>query len=133
VIVIEEPLASWFILLARCCLAGVFLVSGIHKGIWYRDAGQEFSNAGVRPVWLFVWLTVALHLIGSLALISGRYLGEAALALAAFTVLATIQVHCFWRMEGQMRLDRSRIAMAHLAIVGGLILLAVTGPGRLVL
>ena len=132
-IVIEEPLASWMILAARICLAGVFLVSAIHKGIWSRKSEQEFADAGLRPTLFFVWLTVALHLLGSLALIGGIYVVEAALALAAFTALATVQVHCFWRMEGRMRLERSRIAMANLAVIGGLILLATVGPGRLVL
>jgi putative oxidoreductase len=130
---IDEPLVSWMILVARLCLAGVFLVSAIHKGIWYRASEQEFREARLRPALLFVWLTVALHLFGSLALISGRYVSEAALALAAFTVLATVQVHRFWRMEGRMRLERSRVAMGNLAIIGGLILLAAVGPGRLVL
>lgn len=119
------------ILVARLCLAAVFLVSAIHKAIWYHASMEEFSNAGLRPVWLFVWTTTALHLFGSLALIGGIYVAEAALALAVFTLLATLQVHCFWRMEGRQRLERSRIAMANLAIVGGLILLAAVGPGRL--
>jgi putative oxidoreductase len=127
---IDEPLASWIILAARLCLAGVFLVSAIHKAAWYRTSLQEFGNARLRPEGLFVALTVTLHLFGSLALIGGVYVAEATFALAAFTVLATIRVHCFWRMEGRMRLERSRVAMGNLAIVGGLILLAVVGPGR---
>jgi len=51
--------------------------------------------------------------------------------LAAFTVVATVWVHDFWNMSGIDRLARSRIFVAHLAIVGGLLLLAVSGPGRL--
>jgi putative oxidoreductase len=121
-IAIEEPLASWLMLLARICLAGVFLVSGVHKGVWYQKAVAEFQMA----------LTIALHLLGGVALVIGLYAAEAALALAIFTILATVKVHCFWRMSGQQRLDRSRVAMAHLAVVGGLILVAAVGPGRLV-
>ena len=130
---IEEPLASWIILVARLCLAGVFLVSGIHKGLWYQKAVQEFEAAGARPVALFVPFTIALHLLAAGALIGGLFVREAALALAVFTVVATLKVHCFWRMGGEQKLARSRIAMAHLAVVGGLILLVVTGPGRLTL
>jgi hypothetical protein len=36
-------------------------------------------------------------------------------------------------MAGQERLERSRIVLANLAIVGGLIILAAVGPARFVL
>lgn len=130
---VEEPLASWMLLAGRLCLATVFLVSGIHKGIWRDKAVQEFREAGVPAVGLFLPLTVALHLVAPVALILGIFVREAALALALFTIIATSKVHCFWRMEGLERLARSRIAMAHLAVVGGLTILAAVGPGRIVL
>ena len=128
---IDEPLTSWTLLLARTCLASVFLVSGVHKALYYDKAQQEFRDAGARPVGLFLPLTIALHLLAPLALIAGICVTEAALALAVFTFIATLKVHAFWRMGGEARLARSRIAMAHLAIVGGLLALAVTGPGLL--
>lgn len=121
------------ILAGRLCLATVFLVSGIHKGVWREKAVQEFRDAGVPAVGLFLSLTVVLHIVAPLALVLGIYVREAALALAIFTIIATVKVHCFWRMEGTERLARSRIAMAHLAVVGGLLILAATGPGTYVL
>lgn len=124
---------SWMILVGRLCLATVFIVSGIHKSIWHDKAVQEFSDAGVPAIGLLLPLTILLHLVAPLALVLGVYAREAALALAVFTVIATVKVHCFWRMEGMERLARSRIAMAHLAVVGGLIVLAAVGPGRLVI
>ena len=130
---LEEPLISWLILVARCCLAAVFLVSGIHKARYYDKALAEFRGAGVPVVGLFLPLTIALHLLASAGLVSGIYAREAALALALFTIVATLKVHCFWRMVGAERLNRSRVAMAHLAVVGGLILLAAVGPGSLTL
>jgi putative oxidoreductase len=129
---VDEPLASWLVLLARICLAGVFLVSGVHKAGWYQKAVAEFQMARVPVIALFLPLTIGLHLLGGMALVTGVYAREAALALAICTVAATIRVHCFWRMSGQQRLERSRIAMGNLAVVGGLILLAAVGPGHLV-
>ncbi len=129
---VDEPLASWLVLLARICLAGVFLVSGVHKAVWNQKAVAEFQMARVPVIALFLPLTIGLHLLGGMALVTGVYAREAALALAIFTLAATIRVHCFWRMSGQQRLERSRIAMGNLAVVGGLILLAAVGPGHLV-
>ena len=129
---IEQPLVSWMMLVARLCLAGVFLVSGIHKGMFYGKAEAEFQAAGVPAIQLLLPATILLHLIAPVALIAGVFVREAALGLALFTVISTATVHGFWRMSGEERLARSRIAMAHLAVVGGLILLAAAGPGRFV-
>ena len=130
---IEEPLLGWVLLAARLCLAAVFLVSAVHKALYYARARDEFHEAAIPATEALLPLTILLHLVASAGLISGVYSGEAALLLALFTVIATVKVHCFWRMAGAERLDRSRIAFSNLAIVGGLLMLAATGPGRLVL
>ncbi len=129
----DEPLTSWMLLIARLCLAAVYVVSGVHKALWYSKAVEEFRAGGLPAIGLFLPLTILLHLLAPVALVSGIFAREAALALATFTVVATAKVHCFWRMEGTERLERSRIALAHLGIVGGLIMLAAVGPGTLVL
>ncbi|MGI9235900.1 MAG: DoxX family protein [Woeseiaceae bacterium] len=130
---IEEPLLSWVLLIARVSLAAVFLVSGVHKGLWYQRAADEFRLARVPVIGLTLPTTIALHLIASLCLILGIYAAEAALLLAAFTIVATVWVHPFWRFEGVKRLDRSRVALANLGLIGGLLVLAVAGPGGLAL
>ena len=86
---IEEPLASWILLVARVCLASVFLVSGVHKAVWYKQAVAEFQLAKAPLVSVTLPATIALHLAGSLCLIAGVFTTEVALVLAAFTLLAT--------------------------------------------
>ena len=126
---IEEPLASWVLLAARVSLALVFLVSGVHKAIWYQKAAVEFRLAKVPIITVTLPATIVLHLAGSICLILGIFTTEAALALAAFTLLATERAHAFWRYNGSARLDRSRAALTNLGLVGGLLILAVTGAG----
>ncbi len=118
-ITLDEPLASWILLIGRVCLALVFLVSGVHKMIWYQKSVAEFREAGVPFVGLVQPATVLLHLSASICLILGVYIPEASLALAAFTLVATVKVHCFWTMTGMQRLTISRVALANLAAIGG--------------
>ena len=120
-------------LVARLCLASVFLISAIHKAFWYNKAVAEFRGVGLPAASVFVPATIALHLLGSVSLIVGMYVTESALALAVFTLIVSFKVHNFWRMSGDERLERSRVFEANIAVVGGLILLAAVGPGSMVL
>ncbi len=130
---IEEPVASWLLLAGRFALASVFLVSGIHKGVWYQKAVEEFKIDRIPWVALTLPATVALHLTASVCLILGFETQIAALLLAIFTFVATVKVHAFWRLPKEQQLGRSRIANANLGIVGGLLILAATGPGAIAL
>jgi putative oxidoreductase len=132
-ITIGESLASWMMLVARLCLASVFVISAIHKAFWYDKALAEFRGVGLPAVGLVLPATIALHVLGSVSLIVGMYVTEFSLALAVFTLIVSFQVHNFWRMSGEERLERSRVFEANIAVVGGLILLAAVGPGSLVL
>ncbi len=128
----EEPWFPWCLLIGRIFLALVYLVSGIHKGIWYQKALIEFQQARVPFARLAVIGTVVLHIVAPLCLILGIFVRESALVLAVFTGLATFMAHDFWNLSGTDRLNQSRIALAHVAIIGGLLLLAAAGPGRFV-
>lgn len=130
---IEEPLGAWLLLVGRISLASVFLVSGIHKGVWYQKAVEEFKADRVPWIALTLPATIILHLFGSMCLIFGYETRIAALLLAAFTIVATLNVHAFWRLPKEQQLGRSRIANANLGVFGGLLILALTGPGAIAL
>ena len=130
---IEEPWFSLAVLVARVLMSIVYLVSGIDKGLNFSAALEEFEKAGVPAVRLTVVTTVLLHLVASLCLIAGWFVTEMATALALFTLAATIKVHDFWNMSGAEKIERSRIALANFGLVGGLLLLAATGSGSIVL
>ncbi|MGI9203901.1 MAG: DoxX family protein [Woeseiaceae bacterium] len=130
---IEEPWFSIVVLIARILMSVVYLVSSIEKGLNFSTALEEFAKAGVPALRFAVVATIVLHFVASICLIAGWFVTEMATALALFTLAATIKVHAFWNMSGAERLERSRIALANFALVGGLLLLAATGPGSMVL
>ena len=130
---VAEPWLSWLLFMGRIAIAIVFLVSGVHKGIWFSKAVREFQTAKVPFLYFFLIATIVLHLVAPVLIIVGYFVTASAIALAVFTVVATCKVHHFWYMSGDDLLLHSRIALTNLAVLGGLLLLAAVGPGRLVL
>ncbi len=130
---IQEPWFSVVVLVARIFMAIVFLVSSIEKATNFSRALDEYAKDSIPLRHASVVFTIVLHLVASVCLLGGWLITEMAAALALFTLVATIMVHDFWNMEGNERLGRSRVALANLGLTGGLLLLAVTGPGNLVL
>ena len=58
-------------------------------------------------------------------------LRTAAATLAAFTFVATLVGRRFWDHQGVEFYHQLTMTLEHLAIVGGFLLLMITGPGRL--
>ena len=129
---IDPQMAAWVLLIGRISIASVFLVSAIHKAMWYQKAVEEFSGDSVPLVSITLPGTILLHFCGAICLILGLYTELAGLALAIHTLVATYLVHGFWRFEGINRLILSRVFLANLGVVGGLLYIAAIGPGPIV-
>ena len=112
------------LLIAGICLP--FLFSGIAKLLDFSGAVAEFSGLGFALPALFAALTIALQLGGSAAVIAMRSKPAilAALALAVFTIAATLIAHAFWTFEGPARVQHSNIFVEHLSIAFALAFVA---------
>lgn len=121
------------LLVARLCLAAVFLYSGVTKLVGWEGALTEFGGIGVPFPALAVLVTIVVQIAGSLAVATGYGARPGAFVLAAFTVAATMIGHPFWMFEGADFHRQLTTALEHLAIVGGFLLLVARGPGALVL
>ena len=123
----SEPLAlltPMLILAAQLALAAVFLYSAADKVRHWNDSISEVAGLGIPAPVVFAAMTVATQLIGGLAVASGSLAAPGALLLAAFTVAATVLGHRFWLLQGQVARREFTTALEHLAIVGGLLLVA---------
>ena len=75
-------------------------------------------------------LTIAVEVIGGIAIIIGWKTRWAALALFAFTVIITLLYHGFWTSPAdQFRMQQTQF-LKNLALCAGLLLLFAFGPGR---
>lgn len=112
-------------LLARVLLATIFVLSGVAKLADPAGTAAYVASAGLPAPQLAAWGAALLEALGGLALLTGYWARPAALALAAFSVVAALFFHNNFADQNQMI-----HFMKNLAIAGGLLQLAITGPGR---
>jgi putative oxidoreductase len=104
-------------LVGRIMLAFIFILAGIGKIA--DPAGTVGYMQSVGLPGLLLWPTIALELLGGLAIATGFKVRHAAFALAGFCVLSAILFHKNFADQMQMIMFMKNIAMA-----GGLLLLA---------
>ncbi len=107
-------------LLGRVMLALIFVIAGVGKLTDPAGTAGYMQAMGVPT--LLLWPTIALELLGGLAVAVGFKTRYAAFALAGFSVLTAIIFHSNFAEQMQSILFLKNIAMA-----GGLLLLAVGG------
>ena len=73
------------------------------------------------------------ELAAGLALLVGWQARWSAVALALFTVVATVLFHAFWSMPAEQQNMQKLMFMKNVSIVGGLLMVAAFGPGSFAL
>ena len=116
-------------IVVRLCLAAVFLYSGADKLRHWRDGVAEVSALGIPWPRIFAALTILTQLAGGAMVATGVGAAIGALLLAAFTVMATVLGHRFWLLHGNRAKMEFTTSLEHVAIVGGLLLLALCTVG----
>ena len=107
-------------LVGRILLALIFLLAGVGK-ISDTAGTMHYMEAMGLPGLLF-WPTVALEMLGGLAIVAGYRTRLVAFALAGFCVVTALVFHRHFADQTQMIMFLKNLAMA-----GGFLLLASTG------
>ena len=110
-------------LIARLCLAAVFLYSGVDKLTHWRASVEEVKGDGLPSPAAFAGATVFTQLVGGCLVATGFLAWLGALLLAGFTIAATLLGHRFWLRRGTEFQHELTTSLEHVAIVGGLLLL----------
>lgn len=117
-------------LVGRVLLALMFLIAGIGKiGAGFAGTVGYISSVGLPLPQVAAIGAIVVEIVGSLALIVGWKTRWAALALALFTVATALLFHNYWAMPANQQMMQQIIFMKNLAVAGGLLMLAVAGPG----
>jgi len=119
------------VLTARILLALMFLFAGLSKFAGLDGTAGYIASKGLPMAGVLAFGTAALEVGGALLLIVGWKARWAALALAVFTLMASVVFHNYWAMPADQQMMQQLMFMKNLAVAGGLLVLFAFGPGSL--
>jgi putative oxidoreductase len=118
------------ILAARLLLAALFLIFGWRK---LRDfsgtVSQMVELKAPMPV-LAAGIATFMELPVAFAVAVGAFTRPLALLMFLYTLGTALIGHRFWTEEGTERVDGMDSFFKNLSIMGGFLLLSITGPGK---
>jgi putative oxidoreductase len=118
-------------LIARVLLALMFLLAGLSKFAGLEGTAGYIASKGLPMAQVLALGTAALEVVAALMLIVGWKARWAALALAAFTLLANLIFHNYWALPADQQMMQQLMFMKNLSVVGGLLAVFVFGAGTL--
>ena len=121
---------STALLIGRILIGAIFLVSGLAKLTDPAGAIGYMAKAGIPAADVLVYVAGFAEILGGLAVISGFLARIGAIGLFVFMAITTLTMHAFWNFQGQERIMQNVQFMKNLSIMGGLLMLWATGPGR---
>jgi putative oxidoreductase len=121
------------ILLARVLLMALFVISGWGKLTDFAGTVHymEYVHAPMPSV--AAGIAVAMEFLVGIALLAGFRVRPLSLALMVFVAGTALIGHPFWGMDGADRALGMTQFLKNMSIMGGLLLLAITGAGRFAL
>ena len=125
----NTSLQNTFSLAGRLLLALLFLPAGLMKIAGFSGTVAYIASSGLPLPQIGAVLAIVVEVGGGLALLAGFGTRFAALALALFTVVATVVFHAFWAVPAEQAMVQQLMFFKNLAVVGGLLTLAAHGAG----
>ncbi len=122
---LQNPLS----LLARVLLAVLFVPAGISKISGFSGTAGYIGSVGLPLPELGVVIAIVIEAGAGIALLLGIGTRWAALALALFTLVASLFFHNFWAMPAEQQMMQQLMFMKNIAITGGLLALVAFGAG----
>ncbi len=116
--------------LGRLLLAIVFLWGALGKFTMPEAMMGYMTSKGLTHVALGMYVAAFAELIGGVCLIIGYRTRLAAIGLLVFTIIVSFTMHQFWLEQGQEQMADMTNFMKNIAIMGGLLVLAASGPGK---
>ena len=118
------------ILAARLLLTTLFLIFGWRKLRDYSGTVSQMAQLGVPTPVLAAAIAIFMELPVAFAVAVGAFTRPSALLLVLYTLGTALIGHRYWRLTGADQVDSMDGFYKNLSIMGGFLLLYITGPGK---
>lgn len=118
-----------FILIARLLLTALFLIFGWRKLVDFPGTVTQMVQLRVPTPALAAAVATFMEVVVASAVAVGAFTRAAALLMALYTLGTALIGHRYWTMKGSERVNSMDSFYKNLAIMGGFLLLHITGAG----
>jgi putative oxidoreductase len=118
------------ILAARLFLAPLFLIFGWRKLRDYSGTVSQMVRDGIPMPVLAAGVAIFMELPVAFAVAVGAFTRLSAVLFILYTLGTSLVEHRYWTMKGADRLAAMEAFYKNLGIMGGFLLLYITGPGK---
>ncbi|MBD8873942.1 DoxX family protein [Rhodanobacter sp. DHB23] len=118
------------LLVARILLMLLFVLFGLSKLADYAGTSAYMAAEGLPLPALAAVVVIVMEFFVGLAIVLGFWTRPLALLLAVYTLGTALVAHHYWSMAGAERMANMINFYKNISIIGGLLLLCLTGPGR---
>lgn len=118
------------LLVARILLMLLFLIFGWEKLTNYSGTLQYMIQVGAPLPVLATIIAIFMEFFVAIAIIAGVATRPLAILLGIYTVGTALIAHHYWNMVGMARFENEINFYKNISILGGLLVLYVTGPGN---
>jgi putative oxidoreductase len=110
--------------IGRSLIAALFLVAALRKLTGWDGTLAYMASKGLPMTELLLTLTILLEVGCAILLVVGWRTRWVAVALAAFTLAATLIFHAFWAVDPAQFSNQLNHFLKNIAIMGGLLVVA---------
>jgi putative oxidoreductase len=118
------------ILVARLLLAALFLIFGWRKLVDYSGTVSRMVQDGAPLPALSAAIAIFMELPVAFAVAVGAFTRPSAALLALYTLGTALIAHRYWTVPDANKVDSMEGFYKNLSVVGGFLLLYITGAGR---
>ena len=117
------------LLIARIFLMLLFVIFGYQKLIHFGGTVDYMKALGTPLPTVGALIAVVLEFFAGLAIMLGFFTRPIAIIMAIYTLATAIIGHPFWSISGAAQMAAEINFYKNISIIGGLLLLSVTGAG----
>jgi putative oxidoreductase len=126
----ESNISNEVILAARLFLVALFLIFGWRKLMDYSGTVSRMVQDGAPLPVLAAAVAIFMELPVAFAVAVGAFTRPSAVLLALYTLGSALIAHRYWTVTGASKVDSMESFYKNLSIVGGFLLLCITGAGK---